>query len=133
MSELVSAQQGVNQVASSFSNTDSFAVEIFTKLSSFNFVEISLCFVLFFIIGGYISYASLFAATGAAVDNPEDSQQFMTPIMIFLIFAVYAGIYSVQNPDGPLAFWCSFLPFTSPMVMMVRIPFDILYGKYYCR
>jgi len=49
----------------------------------------------------------------------------MTPIMIFLIFAVYAGIYSVQNPDGPLAFWCSFLPFTSPMVMMVRIPFDI--------
>ncbi|MDR3250597.1 MAG: ABC transporter permease [Tannerella sp.] len=97
---------------------------LLSKLSSFNFIEIIFYFVLFF-IGGYISYASLFAAIGAAVDNPEDSQQFMTPMMAFLIFAVYAGMYSVQNPDGPFAFWCSLLPFTSPVVMMVRIPHDI--------
>ena len=97
---------------------------IISKLNSFNFVEIILYFVLFF-IGGYISYSSLYAAIGSAVDSPEDSQQFMMPMMILIIFALYAGIYSGQNPDGPLAFWCSFIPFTSPMVMMVRIPFDI--------
>ncbi len=97
---------------------------LLSKLRSFNFVEIIVYFVLFF-IGGYISYASLFAAIGSAVDSPEDSQQFMTPMMVFLMFAVYAGIYSVQNPDGPLAFWCSLIPFTSPVVMMVRIPYEI--------
>ena len=97
---------------------------VLSKLGSFNFVEIIVYFVLFF-IGGYISYSSLYAAIGSAVDSPEDTQQFMMPMMLLIIFALYAGIYSGQNPDGPLAFWCSFIPFTSPMVMMVRIPFDI--------
>ena len=99
-------------------------VSIFSKLNSFDFVKIVVLFILFF-IGGYISYASFFAAIGSAVDSPEDSQQFVTPMMLFLVFALYAGIYSGQNPDGPLAFWCSFIPITSPMVMMVRIPYDI--------
>ena len=49
----------------------------------------------------------------------------MTPMMIFILFGFYAGIYSVENPDGPLAFWCSLIPFTSPIVMMVRLPYDI--------
>ena len=95
-----------------------------SNLHSFNFVEIVTYFVLFF-VGGYLSYASLYAAIGSAVDNPEDAQQFLTPMMMILIFAVYAGIYSVPNPDGPLAFWCSFIPFTSPIVMMIRIPYEI--------
>ena len=97
---------------------------LLSKLSSFNFVEIIVCFVLFF-IGGYVTYASIFAAVGSAIDNHEDSQQFVTPIMIFMVFAFYAGFYSGQNPDGPLAFWCSFIPITSPIVMMVRLPYDI--------
>ena len=97
---------------------------LMSKLSSFNFVEIIVYFVLFF-IGGYVSYASLYAAVGSAIDAPEDAQQFTTPMMVILIFAVYAGIYSMQNPDGPLAFWCSLIPFTSPIVMMIRIPFEI--------
>ena len=70
-------------------------------------------------------YASIFAAIGSAVDSQEDTQQFMAPVTIFMIFALYAGIYSMENPDGPLAFWCSMVPFTSPIVMMVRIPFEI--------
>ena len=70
-------------------------------------------------------YASIFAAIGSAVDSQEDTQQFMAPVTIFMIFALYAGIYSMENPDGPLAFWCSMIPFTSPIVMMVRIPFEI--------
>jgi ABC-2 type transport system permease protein len=97
---------------------------IFSKLASFNFLEIIICFILYF-IGGYIIYTSLYAAIGSAVDSPEDSQQFITPMMIFMMFAFYAGFYSAQNPDGPLAFWCSFIPFTSPMVMMVRLPFEV--------
>ena len=97
---------------------------LFSTLSSINFVEIIVYFILFF-IGGYVSYASLYAAVGSAIDSPEDAQQFMAPMIVILIFAVYAGIYSVQNPDGPLAFWCSLIPFTSPIVMMVRIPYEI--------
>jgi ABC-2 type transport system permease protein len=98
--------------------------QMISQLGSFNFVEIIVYFVLFF-IGGYLSYASLFAAIGSAIDSPEDAQQFTTPLMIFLIFALYAGIYSVNNSDGPLAFWCSLIPFTAPMMMMVRIPYEI--------
>lgn len=94
------------------------------QLQSFNFAEILLFFILFF-IGGYLLYASLFAAIGSAVNAPEDSQQLMMPISILLIFGLYAGIYGINNPDGPLAFWCSMIPFTSPIVMMMRIPYEI--------
>ena len=59
-------------------------------------------------------------------DNETDTQQFMLPITIPILFAMYAAIYSAQNPDGPLAFWCSMIPFTSPIVMMVRLPFGVL-------
>ena len=70
-------------------------------------------------------YASLFAAVGSAVDNETDTQQFSLPLTLPIFFAIYAAIYSAQNPDGPLAFWCSMIPFTSPVVMMVRLPFDV--------
>lgn len=70
-------------------------------------------------------YASLFAAIGAAVDNESDTQQFMVPVTIIILFALNTGIYSAQFPEGPLAFWCSMIPFTSPIVMMVRLPFGI--------
>lgn len=89
-----------------------------------NWVEILGFFLLYF-IGGYLIFASLFAMFGAAVDNVQDTQQYMMPITLIFIFALYAGIYSLQNPDGPLAFWCSMIPFTSPIVMMVRIPFGM--------
>jgi ABC-2 type transport system permease protein len=93
-------------------------------LQGINFAEI-IGFFLFYFVGGYLLYASLFAAIGSAVDNETDTQQFMLPITIPIIFAFYAAFYSLQNPDGPLAFWCSIIPFTSPIVMMVRLPFDV--------
>jgi ABC-2 type transport system permease protein len=99
-------------------------MEWIAQLQSFNFGEIAFFFVVFF-VGGYLLYASLFAAIGSAINSPEDSQQFMGPIMVLLIFALYAGIYSADNPDGPLAFWCSLIPFTSPVVMLMRIPYEI--------
>jgi ABC-2 type transport system permease protein len=93
-------------------------------LGSINFTELFIYFVIFF-IGGYLLYASVFAAIGSAVNQQEDTQQFMTPVVIFMIFAFYAGIYSAENPDGPLAFWCSLIPLTSPIVMMMRLPFEV--------
>ena len=93
-------------------------------LGTINFAEIGILFVVYF-IGGYLLYSSLFAAIGSAVDSQEDTQQFMLPVTLLLVFALYAGIYSMENPDGPLAFWCSMIPFTSPIVMMVRMPFEV--------
>jgi len=98
--------------------------KIFELLGSVNLLEISLYFIIFF-IGGYLLYASIFAAVGAMVNNQEDTQQFMMPIMILAFFAFYTGFYSMQNPDGPLAYWTSLFPLSSPIVMMIRLPFDI--------
>lgn len=100
------------------------AAKLFGMLQTINFAEIGIFFVIYF-IGGYMLYASVFAAIGSAVESQEDTQQFMTPIMIFLVFSLYAGIYSMENPEGPLAFWCSLIPFTSPIVMMIRLPFEV--------
>ena len=101
-----------------------FDSQYISSLLSINWMLVLVMFVVYF-IGGYLLYASLFAAIGASVDNEADTSQFMMPITIIVLFALYAGIYSAENPDGPLAFWCSMIPFTSPMVMMVRIPFDV--------
>ena len=98
--------------------------QLFALLHGFDFMQIILLFVLYF-LGGYLLYASLFAAVGSAVDSETDTQQFSLPLTLPIIFAIYAAIYSAQNPDGPLAFWCSMIPFTSPIVMMVRLPFDV--------
>jgi ABC-2 type transport system permease protein len=79
-------------------------------------------FVLYF-FGGYLLYSSLYAAVGAAVDNETDSQQFMMPIMIPLMLAIYIGFaVAADDPHGTIATVFSFIPFTSPIVMMMRIP-----------
>ncbi|MCH8554596.1 MAG: ABC transporter permease [Schleiferiaceae bacterium] len=80
---------------------------------------------LFFFLGGYLLYSALFAAIGSAVDNETDSQQFMLPITIPLIVAILVTLRVIENPDGALAFWFSIFPLTSPIVMMVRIPFGV--------
>lgn len=98
--------------------------QLFSMLNGFDFTQIIVLFVVYF-LGGYLLYASLFAAVGSAVDNETDTQQFSLPLTLPIIFGIYAAIYSAQNPDGPLAFWCSMIPFTSPIVMMVRLPFDV--------
>ena len=104
------------------------AVEIFQMLQSVNFGVMIGCF-LFFFIGGYLLYGSLFAAIGSAVDTETDTQQFMLPITIPLILAIMVMINAMQNPDGALAFWFSIIPLTSPVVMMARIPFGVPYGE----
>jgi ABC-2 type transport system permease protein len=70
-------------------------------------------------------YSSLFAAVGSAVDAEADTQQFVLPITIPLILAFILIQPIMENPDGPLAFWMSIIPFTSPVIMMVRLPFGV--------
>jgi len=80
----------------------------------------------FFFIGGYMLYSSLYAAIGAAVDNETDTQQFMLPILMPLILAVYVGIFTViEDPHGTVSTVFSHIPFTSPVVMLMRIPFGV--------
>lgn len=117
-------QAGAQLQGASASGAQQAMMTIFQGLQGINLVEIVSYFIFYF-LGGYLLYASLFAAVGSAVDNETDTQQFMMPITIPILFAFYAAIYSIENPDGPLAFWCSLIPFTSPIVMMVRLPFDV--------
>jgi ABC-2 type transport system permease protein len=86
---------------------------------------IIICFILYF-IGGYFLYSSFYAAIGAAVDNETDSQQFLLPIIMPLILAVYIGFFTVINdPHGNIATVFSMVPLTSPIVMLMRIPFGV--------
>lgn len=114
--EAVDAAQAMAQS----SQSDGF-VEM---LLSVNYVQILFFFVVYF-IGGFLLYASLFAGFGSAVDQASDASQFTTPIMVIIIIALYASLACMENPDGDVAFWCSMIPFTSPMVMMVRLPYDV--------
>ena len=88
------------------------------------FAELTVCFVLYF-VGGYLLYASFFAAVGASVNEQEDSSQFLMPMMLIMVFGLYAALGSAENTNGPLAMWTSIIPLTSPIVMMVRIPFGV--------
>lgn len=98
--------------------------EIVTALVNLPYGELCLMFVLYF-VGGYLLYASFFAAVGASVNEQEDSSQFMMPVVMLMVFGLYAAMYSIENTNGPLAFWASMFPLTSPIVMMIRIPFNV--------
>lgn len=88
-------------------------------------VTMFVSFIVFF-IGGYFLYSSIYAAIGAAVDNETDSQQFLLPIMLPLILGVYVGFFTVMNdPHGTIATVFSMVPLTSPIVMLMRIPFGV--------
>jgi ABC-2 type transport system permease protein len=97
---------------------------IMRQFGQINFFLIIGAFIFYF-LGGYILYGSLFAAIGAAADNETDTQQFMLPITIPLILGLFVMINSFLNPSGKLAIWFSLIPLTSPIVMMARIPFGV--------
>lgn len=97
--------------------------EVFIPLQSINFSLIIICFIFYF-IGGYLLFSSIYAAFGAAVDNDEDSNQLMMPVTLFFILAFYLGFFSANNPDNTVSVIASLFPFTSPIVMMVRLPYD---------
>ena len=110
-------QQETLQLSESRSN------QILEGVTHIQFGNILIVFLFYFLFG-YLLYASMFAAIGSAVDNDADTQQFMLPVTVPLILALVSLNFVLNNPDGPVSFWLSMIPFTSPIVMMARIPFN---------
>lgn len=101
-----------------------FAAELFKALSDVPFTRIIVSFLIYFMLG-YLLYAAMFAAVGSAVDNEADTQQLILPVTLPLIIGLFIMIHTFQYPDSSLSFWGSMIPFTSPMVMMARVPFGV--------
>ena len=97
---------------------------LFSMLNSINFPVVLSGFVFYF-FGGYFLYSALFAALGSAIDQEADSQQFMLPVTAPMIIAITTAMNVIQDPNGPLAFWMSMIPLTSPISMMIRLPFGV--------
>lgn len=98
--------------------------EIGALLSTIN-VPVMVGMFIFYFLGGYLLYGALFAAIGGAVDSETDTQQFMLPISLPLVLGIIISQQVVENPTSPISFWFSIFPFTSPIVMMARIPFGV--------
>ncbi|MBI3500270.1 MAG: ABC transporter permease [Bacteroidetes bacterium] len=99
--------------------------QILGALTDKKFILTLLSCFLFYFLGGYLLYSAMFAAFGAAVDNETETQQFMMPVTLPLVLAYIISIFIMQNPNGNVAFWFSIIPFTSPVVMMARLPFGV--------
>lgn len=98
--------------------------EVIDALFKLNYPLIIISFLIYFFCG-YLLYSSFFAAIGASVDNETETQQFMWVGLIPLMLGVYGAISIIENPDGPVGFWLSMVPFTSPVAMMARIAYDV--------
>lgn len=105
-------------------NVNQQTADIAIGLLNINWMQVFVCFILYF-IGGYLLYASLFAMFGSAANDSQEAQQFIMPVTVILLIAFYVGFASTNNPEGSLAFWGSIIPFTSPVVMIVRAPYEI--------
>ena len=97
---------------------------VLSTVGNLPFGTILVCFVLFFILG-YMLYASMFAAIGSAVENEGDSSQLQLPLTVPLLIGFFIAIYAFKAPDSALVFWGSMIPFTSPIVMLARLPFGV--------
>lgn len=126
-SDIMNSTPAAGQTVSESGNREEMALAfngIMGKLKEVNILLVIGAF-LFYFLGGYILYGSLFAAIGAAVDNETDTQQFMFPITVPLVIGIIVMINAFLNPSGKMAVIFSIIPLTSPIVMMARIPFDV--------
>jgi len=119
-------KQGSSTNLKELQKTDSRleAIAMIEDLKGVDFTAIIICFFLYF-LGGYLFYSALFAAVGSAIDSESDTQQFIMPITLPLVIAYMMSINVMQNPEGNIAFWGSMIPFTSPIVMLVRLPMGV--------
>ena len=125
MVEMQTPQQELVRQAMETQSTEMQVQNFMNAIYNLPLTNLVIMFLLFF-IGGYLLYSSLYAAIGAAVDNETDTQQFMLPILMPLILAVYVGIFTViDDPHGTVSTVFSFVPLTSPVVMLMRIPFGV--------
>ena len=101
---------------------------IFTTLSHIPWGTLIVCFLIFFVLG-YLLYASMYAAIGSAVENEADSQQLQLPVTVPLMLAFFIVFFAFKNPDSGVVFWGSIIPFTSPIVMLARIPYGVAFWE----
>ena len=97
---------------------------VLSALSQINYGLILFVFVIYFLLG-YLFYSAMYAAIGSAVDNETETQQFTLFAILPMMLGFYGSITIMNNPDGPMSFWLSMIPFTSPIAMLARIPFDV--------
>jgi len=125
---MTDGQMAQQEVMNQVSNNAGMQKEmdlILQEMLNLPLLNLVIMFVLFF-VGGYLLYGSLYAAIGAAVDSETDTQQFMMPLLMPLMLAIYVGFFTViENPHGTVSQIFSYIPFTSPVVMLMRIPFGV--------
>ena len=97
---------------------------VLNTLMDFNWGQMIFAFIIYFALG-YLLYASFFAAIGSAVENEADTQQLQTPLTVPLLLAFFIALYAFKAPDSPVVWWGSMIPFTSPIVMLARIPYGV--------
>ncbi len=105
-------------------STNSDLQVILLEIKNLPILTMFFSFIIYF-LGGYLVYSSIYAAIGAAVDSETDTQQFMMPVLMPLVIAIYVGFSVIENPHGPIAVGFSLFPLTSPIVMLMRIPFGV--------
>lgn len=119
------ANVAMSPEAQAIANDPDMLTQIFTEVTKLPIIQLVLGFFIYF-IGGYFLYSSIYAAIGAAVDSETDTQQFMLPIIMPLMLGIYVGFFAViDNPHGTVATIFSIFPLTSPIVMLMRIPFGV--------
>lgn len=97
---------------------------ILTTLANLPWMKLIICFLIYFVLG-YLLYASMYAAIGSAVENEADTQQLQLPVTIPLMIAFFIVFFAFKNPDSAVVWWGSMIPFTSPIVMIARIPYGV--------
>ena len=100
-------------------------IQALSMFSSIGFIAKMFLYMALYLIGGFLFYAAIFAAIGSAVDNVQDASQLTTFATMPIILGIVFSMVVINDPNGQLAFWLSMIPFTSPMVMMMRVPFEI--------
>ena len=125
MMEMTASMGGVDVAEMTASMSDEAGLgTILNTLKDFNWGQMVMAFVIYFILG-YLLYASFFAAVGSAVENEADTNQLQMPLTVPLMLAFFIALYAFKAPDSTLVWWGSMIPFTSPIVMLARIPYGV--------
>lgn len=126
MMEMTAQMGGVDvaEMTSAMTAQEEGMGAVLSTLKDIDWVQMIIAFVIYFALG-YLLYASFFAAIGSAVENEADTNQLQMPITVPLLLAFFIAIYAFNAPDSPVVWWGSMIPFTSPIVMLARIPFGV--------
>ena len=124
MAQTISAVQS-GAMTTTEANIDADMLSALSFASDTGSLIMMFVWLLLFLVGGFLFYSAMFAAVGSAVDSIQDANQLQTPITVPIILALILAMSVFNDPNSSLAFWGSIIPFTSPVVMMARIPFDI--------